>query len=168
MPSFRKPSCIRSPIRRLRLSSSRLPTMLPTPPSASVTLTADADAQYNPLSGVGFYANNNFLGTVTQRCLTRLPRPASPAGNYALSAVATDDSGLSSTSAVVNITVNAGSGLPYGLTNDTTVSPFLNMPTTYAGSLPAQLSLTGVFSDTPDMVPISGLDSLRAQRAAVV
>lgn len=124
--------------------------------SASVTLAADADAPYNPISGVTFYANNDSLGTVTNIPYT-LTATGLAAGNYALSAVATDSSGLSSTSVVASITVNAGSGLPYGLTSNATISPFLNMPTTYAGSLPAQLSLTGVFSNTPNMVPSPGL-----------
>lgn len=124
--------------------------------SASVTLSADADAPYNPVSLVSFYANTNFLGSVTNEpCAVTATGLA--AGNYALTAVATDSSGLSSTSAVVNVVVNPGSGLPYGLTSNGTVNPFLNMPTTSAGSLPAQLSLTGVFSNTPAMTVVNGL-----------
>jgi uncharacterized repeat protein (TIGR03806 family) len=79
------------------------------------------------------------------------------AGNYTFTAVATDGSGLASTSAPVNITVTAGSGLPYGLTSNGAVPPFLNMPTTYNGTLPPLLSETGVFSDTPSRTPASGL-----------
>jgi hypothetical protein len=79
------------------------------------------------------------------------------AGSYALTAVATDGSRLSSTSAPVTVTVVAGSGQPYGLTTNAKVRPFLNLPTTYNGSLPALLSGTGAFSDTPNRVPAAGL-----------
>ena len=37
--------------------------------SASVTISADADAPYNPISKVDFYANSAFLGSVSN-CLT--------------------------------------------------------------------------------------------------
>ena len=53
---------------------------------------------------------------------------------------------------MVNVTVNAGSGQPYGLTSNAPVKAFLNMPTIFSGSLPALLSLTGVFSNTPAMI----------------
>ena len=125
--------------------------------AASVTISADADAPNNPINGVSFYANNVFLGSVSAAPYT-LTATGLAAGSYALTAVAMDGSGLSSTSAVVNITVNIGSGLPYGLASNAPVKAFLNLPTTYAGgSIPAQLSLTGVFSNTPAMIPASGL-----------
>ena len=125
--------------------------------AASVTISAAADAPNNPINGVSFYANNIFLGTVSSVPYT-LTATGLAAGSYALTAVATDGSGLSSTSAVVNVTVTAGSGLAYGLSNNAPVKPFLNMPTTYAGGpIPGQLSLTGVFSNTPAMIPTNGL-----------
>ncbi len=140
------------------------PTVLMTSPtnsstytaSASVTVSADADAPYNPISRVAFYANSTFLGSVSNLPYT-LTATGLGAGAYALTAVATDGSGLSSTSAPVNITVSAGTGQPYGLTNIGTVSPFFNMPSTYYGALPALLSQTGVFTNTPDMSPAGGL-----------
>ena len=125
--------------------------------AASVTLSADADAPNNPISSVSFYGNGNFLGGVSTAPYT-LTATGLAAGSYALTAVAMDASGLSSTSAVVSVTVTAGSGLAYGLTTNAPVKAFLNLPATYAGgSLPAQLSLTGVFSNTAAMIPTNGL-----------
>ncbi len=124
--------------------------------TASVTISADADAPYNPVSFVNFYANGAFLGSVTNLPYT-LTVTGLAAGNYTLTAVAVDGSGLSSTSAPVSITVHPGSGLPYGLTNIASNPPFFNMPTTFNGALPALLSEVGIFSDTPSMTPVSGL-----------
>jgi uncharacterized repeat protein (TIGR03806 family) len=124
--------------------------------SASVTLTADAGAAYNPISAVDFYANSTFLGNATNLPYTITVTGLS-AGAYPLTAVAVDSSGLSSTSAPVNISVAAASGQPYGLTSNGTVSPFFNMPTTFNGVLPTLLSQTGVFSNTPSMIPTNGL-----------
>jgi uncharacterized repeat protein (TIGR03806 family) len=74
-----------------------------------------------------------------------------------LTAVAVDGSGLAATSAVVNITVNPGPGQPYGLTNYPPAPSFYNMPTVFTGPLPTLLSQTGVFSNTPNMVPAATL-----------
>jgi autotransporter-associated beta strand protein len=124
--------------------------------SASVTVSADADAPNNPISSVGFYANSAYLGS-----LSNLPYALTAtglgAGNYTLTAVATDGSGVSSTSAPVNITVVAGGGLAYGLTSNATVNPFLNLPTNINGALPAHLSGTGVYSNTTSRIPAAGL-----------
>jgi uncharacterized repeat protein (TIGR03806 family) len=124
--------------------------------TASVTVSAEADAPYNPVSGVSFYANSTLLGTVSNAPYT-LTATGLGTGSYALSAVAVDGSGLSATSAVVNITVGSGSGQPYGLTTNGNVPAFFNMPTTFNGTLPLVLSATGVFSNTPNMVPAGGL-----------
>jgi uncharacterized repeat protein (TIGR03806 family) len=120
--------------------------------SASVSLTADAAAQFNSLTGVSFYAGSTFLGTVTNAPYA-VTATGLAAGNYALTAVATDGSGLSATSAPVNITVTAGTGQAYGLSNAVAAPAFFNMPTTFNGVLPAKLSLTGVFTNTPAMSP---------------
>ena len=123
---------------------------------ASVTITASADDQYNPVSQVAFYAGNTYLGSVSNTPYT-LTTTGLPAGGYSLTAVATDGSGLSATSAPVAIVVVAGTGQPYGLTSRAAVPAFLNMPTTSSGPLPSLLSGTGAFSDTPNRVPGNGL-----------
>jgi hypothetical protein len=124
--------------------------------SASVTMSASAAGQYNNIASVGFYVNGALQGSVSNLPYA-LTVTGLAAGGYALTAVATDGSGLSSTSAPVNITVNPGSGQPYGLTVRVAVSPFLNMPQTINGALPPLLSQTGVFSNTPSMIPTNGL-----------
>ncbi len=128
--------------------------------TASVTIGAMADAPYNPISQVAFYANGSLLGAISNSPdapLYTLTATGLAAGDYALTAVATDGSGLSSTSSPVNITVAVGSGQPYGLTSRGTMQPFLNMPSTFNGTLPPLLSETGAFNDTPNRTPVSGL-----------
>ncbi|HEU6447932.1 MAG TPA: chitobiase/beta-hexosaminidase C-terminal domain-containing protein [Verrucomicrobiae bacterium] len=125
--------------------------------SASVTVSADADAPYNPIAAVSFYLNTNlFLGSVSNAPYT-LTTTGLAAGNYVLTAVAVDGSGLSSTSAPVNFTVNSGSGAPYGLAGSGIATPFLNMPQTFGGSLPLLLSGTGAFVNTTNRTPAGGL-----------
>jgi uncharacterized repeat protein (TIGR03806 family) len=126
--------------------------------AASVSLTADAAAAYNLVSLVSFYTNGVWLGSASEAPYA-LTTTGWPAGSYVLTATATDGSGVTSTSAPVSITVNAGSGLAYGLTSNATVGPFLNqnMPGVFSGSIPTLLSETGAFSDTPNRVPVAGL-----------
>jgi hypothetical protein len=126
--------------------------------AASVSLSAEADAPYNPLSYVSFYANSAFLGSVSNAPYS-LTVTGLNAGDYTLTATATDASGLTSTSAPVDITVTPGTGQPYGLTNLPPAPGFYNMPPVFTGPLPLLLSLTGVFSNTPDMVPAASLIS---------
>jgi uncharacterized repeat protein (TIGR03806 family) len=123
---------------------------------ASVSLSADAAAQYNTLSFVNFYIGSALLGSVSNAPYS-LTTTGLGAGSYVLSAVAVDGSGLSATSAPVNITVLAGTGQPYGLTNYPPAPAFYNMPPVFTGSLPAILSLTGVFTNTPAMAPAASL-----------
>jgi uncharacterized repeat protein (TIGR03806 family) len=128
--------------------------------AASVTLVADADAAYNPVSAVSFYANGSLLGTLSNGMAGAfhavLTATGLAAGSYTLTAVAVDGSGLSSTSAPVGITVVAGSG-NYGLTTNGTVNAFLNMPATALGALPPLLSGTGAFGNTTNRTVANGL-----------
>ena len=124
--------------------------------AASVTISADADAPYNPISAVSFYANGALLGAVTSLPYT-LTTTGLGVGHYALTAVAVDGSGLSSTSAPANITVASGTSQPYGLDSNGTVLAFLNMPATFNGALPPLLSGTGTFSNTTNRTPAAGL-----------
>ncbi len=100
--------------------------------AATVTLSANAAAQFNAVSSVNFYANNTLVGQATSSpyavTVTGLGQ-----GSYTLRAVATDTTGLASTSAPVGLTVNAGTGQPYGMSARAAVTPFLNMPSLYTG-----------------------------------
>ncbi len=126
--------------------------------AASVSLSAEADALYNPLSCVSFYTNGVLVGAVSNAPYA-LTVTGLPAGSYTLAATATDGSGLTGASIPVNITVAAASGLPYGLTTNGTLGPFLNqrMPGVFTGSIPLLLSQTGAFADTSNRVPSPGL-----------
>jgi len=74
-------------------------------PGSSVPLTANAFESGGSITNVEFYANGTDLGGVTSAPYN-LTWPSVPAGNYALTAVASDASGLTATSSVVNITVS--------------------------------------------------------------
>jgi uncharacterized repeat protein (TIGR03806 family) len=124
--------------------------------SASVTLSGNAAAQYNAVREVDFFGNNTFLGAVSNAPYT-LTATGLGQGSYSFVAVAQDTTGLAGTSAPVNITVTAGTGQPYGASGRVPLAPFLNMPTTIDGALPALLSHTGVFTNTPAMDLLAGL-----------
>ncbi len=140
------------PVVQITLPASG--TVLTAP--AAVTLQANAAGQSNDLATVAFYLNGLPVGSLTDPPYA-LTVPGVAAGEYSLTAVATDTTGLSGTSAPVNITVAAGSGLPYGMTNYPTAPAYYNMPSEFSGSLPALLSQTGVFTNTPNMSPAASL-----------
>ena len=152
------------PSTQLYPATNPPPTVIVTAPtngasytaSASVTISADADAPNNPINDVSFYANGAFLGSLSNGPYA-LTATGLAAGNYEVMAVATDASGLSSTSAIVNVNVTAGSGLPYGLTTHGLTPAFYNLPTNSTGPPPALLSQTGLFTNTPAMAPANGL-----------
>jgi hypothetical protein len=128
--------------------------------SASVTAGVEAKSAFNQITSVEFFANDKSLGSLSHSIYApvyALTTTGINKGSYTLTAIATDGSGLSSTSAPVNITVAAGSGLLYGLTTREKVAAFLNLPSTYNDSLPPLLSGTGVFSDIASRTPASGL-----------
>jgi len=124
--------------------------------AATVSLTAEAAAQINTLSSVSFYIGTTLLGSVSNFPYT-LTTTGLGAGSYDLTAVAVDGSGLASTSAVVDLTVTPATGLPYGMTNLPPAPGFYNMPPVFTGPMPLLLSLTGVFSNTPGMLPAASL-----------
>jgi uncharacterized repeat protein (TIGR03806 family) len=127
---------------------------------ATVTAQADADSLYNTLAQVAFYSNNALLGSATNAPYD-VTVPGFNIGTYTLTAVASDLTGISSTSAPVTITVTNGSGQPYGLTNVAANPAFRKMPGAFDGSsfgtIPALLSQTGVFTNTPNMYAAAGL-----------
>jgi mono/diheme cytochrome c family protein len=131
--------------------------------SASVTVSVNADDQYNSIASVSFYTNGGFLGAITNGPPYTLTVNGLTAGSYAFTAAASDTTGLTNTSAPVVISVTGGSGLPYGLTTHGTLAPFLNqnMPGSFNGSFPGSIPLllseTGAYADTPGRIAASGL-----------
>ena len=126
--------------------------------SASILVSANAGDPDGSVSKVDFYLGNKPVMTLTNSPYT-FTWTKIGAGSYTLMAVATDNSGIVTTSAPVNVTVNASYSAPYALTNRLAASAFLNMPTTSSGALPLLLSQTGAFMDTPTLAHANGLIS---------
>ena len=112
-------------------------------PNSSIAITATASESGGTLTNVEFYANATDLGGAASTPYS-LTWPSVPAGVYALTAVADDSAGNSTTSAVVNITVSVPNVPP-------TVS--LTSPTNHAAfNAPASISLSATASDSDGTV----------------
>jgi len=73
---------------------------------ANITLTATASATNATISKVSFYNGTTLLGTATSSPYTYIWSNVG-AGNYSLTAIATDSAGATGTSSAVSITVNS-------------------------------------------------------------
>jgi hypothetical protein len=101
----------------LSVTSNAAPTVSVTSPSeganfgapASVTVSANAADSDGTIASVAFYANGSPIGTDTSAPFSIAWNPV-PAGNYTLTAVATDDRGATTTSSPVHISVSALTG----------------------------------------------------------
>ncbi|WP_194774680.1 Ig-like domain-containing protein [Pararhodonellum marinum] len=79
--------------------------------NADIEIKVDASDPDGEVAKVEFYRGNTLLGTVSNKPFTFVWKNV-PAGNYSLSAKAFDDKGLSRTSTVINIVVNAANVAP--------------------------------------------------------
>ncbi len=71
---------------------------------ADISLTADASDMAGTITGIEFFQGLTSLGTVTNEPYNLVWNNA-PAGNYALTAIATDNNGFTATSSVVNLII---------------------------------------------------------------
>jgi glucose/arabinose dehydrogenase/plastocyanin len=102
----------------VRSSAGNAPTVSITTPTngasfsfpAEVMISASAEDSDGAVTNVAFFAGNTLLGQAGASPFTITANLVS--GSHALTAVATDDDGLSSTSAIVNITVTGGNLSP--------------------------------------------------------
>lgn len=122
---------------------------------ASITFSATAAAQYNTIDYVSFYLGNRLLANVLTSPYT-FTVTGLGVGNYSVTAVVADVTGLKATSAPVNINIKSGSGLPYGLAVRPGASAYFNLPTAFNGNLPPVISQSGVFTDTPSRTIATG------------
>jgi len=124
---------------------------------ATITLSAQANDADGSVTRVDYYSGASFLGSTSNGPAYYLTVPGLAQGGYSLIAIATDNAGVRSTSGPVSITVTAASGTPYGLTSRGAAAPFLNMPATFSGTMPTNLSQTGAFVDASTLTPSSAL-----------
>jgi hypothetical protein len=103
---------------------------------ANVTLTAVASDQDGTVTNVAFFANGSKLADDTVAAYSFAWNGVT-AGNYSLVAIATDDVGLVSTSAVVNLTVSTD-----------TAPPVISNKTPAPGSVTNLTEITVTFSKT--------------------
>jgi uncharacterized repeat protein (TIGR03806 family) len=124
--------------------------------AAVIPITATSTTDNGAIQIIQFYAGTKNIGVLTNSPYSFSWTKVAP-GAYTLTAVVTDTSGLMATSGPVSITIKPASGQPYGLTNRLPVTPFLNMPPTGKGAIPAKLSQTGAFMDLPTLAHATGL-----------
>ena len=100
---------------------------------ANVTITATANDSDGSVTNVAFFDGGTFLGETNNVPYTVTASLAT--GPHALTAVATDNLGLSTTSAVVNVTVNVGNTPPsVSITNPPDNSVFGNTDSVTIGA----------------------------------
>ena len=122
---------------------------------ATITLSAQANDADGTVTQVDYYSSASLLGSTTNGPAYYLTIPGLAQGGYSLTAIATDNAGVRSTSGPVSITVTAANGTPYGLTSRDAAAPFLNMPASSSGVIPTNLSQTGAFADASTLTPAS-------------
>lgn len=119
---------------------------------ASITLTADATDSDGTVTRVDFLAGATLLGAATNAPFT-IHWTGVPAGSYLLRALATDNTGLTTTSAPVNVTVSTSTGTGPTLTvvrNGNTVE--VSWPTSgYQLQMKTNL-LSTTWTDVPNTV----------------
>jgi plastocyanin len=81
------------------------------PAGSSITVQASASSTDGTVTRVDFFENGNLFGSATTAPYSATFSGGAP-GPYALTAVATDDQGASSTSPTVNVTIQPTSGGP--------------------------------------------------------
>jgi len=125
--------------------NNQLPTVAITAPvnnssyfaPASISITANASDADGTISKVGFYNGTQLLGEITTSPYTYNWANVA-AGNYSLTAIATDNLGGQTTSAVINVTV----------TNNQLPAVSITAPTNNASyTAPATIAITATASD---------------------
>jgi uncharacterized repeat protein (TIGR01451 family) len=106
--------------------------------SANIPITANASLNGGTISKVDFYANEFLIGTGTETGVDQysITWNNAPSGNYSLIAVATDNSGVTTTSSPIKIIVN-----------DPPIISFLSPANGAAFGAPANITLTANASD---------------------
>jgi len=123
---------------------------------ANLPITALATDQEALVPSVSFYVGTNLLAADASSPY-QFEWTQVPPGVYSLTAQATGTSGLTSTSAPVNITIEGSFYAPYGISQASPLPPYLNMPASASDIVPPVLSQTGAFSDTLNLIPADGL-----------
>lgn len=131
-------------------TANQKPTVTLTSPTTGATYTAPASVALSATAGDGdgnvtkveFFAGATSIGSDTSSPYTAAW--TAPAGTHAITAVATDNTGATTTSAVSTITVSAASNQAPGVS--------LTGPTTLSYSAPASITLTATASDSDGSV----------------